>query len=197
MYNLNMNPNDSNPTREPNPEDAKKPFDGTIRDLQKEDIEQLKPIIEYWHIGNFKKDMEPEEYLEHVYRQLLESAERDTGKKYFVATDKEGRVIGVMGMTKPSGNVIEPFVTSDKCIEVINAFVDPEVKMSGVGKALLSKIEEESRLIGADELVVSSGEIFKKKGWPFWTRNFGEPVHTYNDYWGVPNSDVVVWRKKI
>jgi N-acetylglutamate synthase-like GNAT family acetyltransferase len=191
-----MNPNDTTILHHPNPEE-KRPFDGEIRDLREEDVEQLKPIIAHWHIGNFKKDMEPEDYLEHVYAQLIESTKRDTGKRYFVATDKEGKVIGVMGMTKPSGSLIMPFVTSENCTELINAFVDPNTKLTGVGKSLLNKIEEEAILSGAEEMIVSSGEIFKLKGWKFWTRNFGEPVHVYEDYWGVPNSDVVVWRKKI
>ena len=191
-----MNLNNDSPIYQPVPEE-KRPFDGIIRNLRAEDVEKLKPIIEHWHIGNFKKDMEPEEYLESMYQKLLESTQADKSRKFFVAEDKEGNVIGIMGMTKPSGDVIEPFVTSENSIEVINAFVMPGAKYLGVGSNLLSKIEEEAKHLGADEMVVSSGEIFKEKGWKFWTRNFGEPVHTYDDYWGVPNSDVVVWRKKI
>jgi GNAT superfamily N-acetyltransferase len=116
-------------------------------------------------------------------------------RTYVVAADEEGRPVGVMGMVPP-GEDMRPFVTTEKPIEFINAYVDPNQRSKGLGQALAAKLEEKAVQAGHTEVVVRSGPRYEKSGYPFWTRMYGQPVSVQKDFYGA-GYDSPVWRKRL
>jgi GNAT superfamily N-acetyltransferase len=84
--------------------------------------------------------------------------------------------------------------STDRPVEFLNAYVDPERRNKGIGRALAGRLEEIALQAGHTEIIVNSGPRYKDSGWIFWTRLYGEPITTQKDYYG-PGADAKIWRK--
>jgi len=165
-----------------------------VRDVQTGDLASLKPILEQW-IKRFGSDEPLTEEISNVLAAVKASLEGENGRKYVVAEDDQGNVIGIMGMTTPS-NDMQPYITSDNAVEFINAYVDKEARGTGAGKLLAKQLEEMAIQDGHTEIIVNSGPRYKDTGWAFWTKMYGEPVAMQKDLYG-PGADAPVWRKSL
>ncbi len=123
---------------------------------------------------------------------INESILQNTKKKFYIA-EFGGKIIGIMGMTEPDPRVLD-LVSTEKPIEIINAFVDTGERGKNVGKMLAKNIEATARNLGFTELIVNSGPRYEHTGWPFWRSLYGEPVSVKEDYYG-PGLDAPVWVK--
>ncbi len=171
------------------PETVTKP---TVRDTKIGDAEALKPILENWirdrHTGELLADE-----VASVMKAIDESVQGQNGKKYVVAEDSKGNVVGVMGMTTP-GEDMRPYTTTSSPIEFINAYVNPVQRGTGIGKLLAKELEDRAISAGYTEVIVNSGPRYKDTGWSFWSSLYGEPIAVQKDLYG-PGGDAPVWRK--
>ncbi len=165
-----------------------------IRKITTEDIEPLRPILEYW-----VKDSESQETIIDEVDSIIESIEENINgqgnKSFFVAFDSEGKALGMMGYSEPSKDMAE-YSRTDKPVEFINAYVGAESRGQGVGKLLAKHLESEAKLLGYKEIIVNSGPRYQETGWAFWTRIYGSPIAVLKDYYG-PGLDAPVWQKFI
>lgn len=169
-------------------------FDGKVRALRVEDLGKLRPILATW-----VKDRETGESLpDEVEKDLLvmkNSVEGKNDRTYLVAETKEGEVIGVIGFKTPDSRMV-PFTKTSRPAELVNAYVSSEHrKGSGVGRALVAKLEEEATKKGHTEIVLNSGPRYKETGWGFYDRLEGyQRVGVAEKYYGE-GGDAPVWRK--
>lgn len=81
-------------------------------------------------------------------------------------------------------------------MELINAFVDNSERRKGVGRALVTAIEEHVKGKGYKEFILISGPRYQFSGWAAWTKIFGPPIATARDYFGE-GYHAQVWRKAL
>ena len=75
-------------------------------------------------------------------------------------------------------------------------YVRPERRGAGAGSAMLRELELFARMNGFASLLVVSGSRNRDTGYPFWRRQYGEPVRWDADYFG-PGQERVVWRASV
>jgi RimJ/RimL family protein N-acetyltransferase/GNAT superfamily N-acetyltransferase len=165
-----------------------------IRDTRIGDAQALQPTLEKWI-----RDRNTDDVLEHevasVMKAINESTEAQNNKKYVVAEDYEGNVVGVMGMANP-GKDMQPYTKTDKTVEFINAYIDPAYRGLGTGKLLAKILEEKALQAGYTKIIVNSGPRYKDTGWAFWTSLYGEPVAVQKDLYG-PGGHAPIWSKSL
>ncbi len=169
-------------------------FQGVIRSVQASDVPALRPILEQW-IRHPETEALLEEEVVDVLGSVEESIKDANGRKYVVAEDTDGSVVGMMGLDTP-GQAMRALAASENPAELINAYISPAARGAGVGKALVTQLEGIARTSGKTELLVNSGPRYRETGWGFWTKMFGEPASALVDYYG-PGYDAMVWRKPL
>jgi hypothetical protein len=97
-------------------------FSGIVRMLQKEDVPKLKPILETW-IRNMVTHEILSEEVEKDLAFLEGSLDDSNGRQYLVAQTHEGKLVGVIGLS-PLKEPLMQFATTEKPIELVNAYVD-------------------------------------------------------------------------
>ncbi len=169
-------------------------FSGIVRSLQETDLPQLRPILETWMRDSKTHELEREE-VEETLKRMQESLTGDNDRKYFVAEETDGRIIGVIGMIRP-GEVMQQFATTNNPIELVNAFVAMDKRRGqGVGRALVAALETEAKRRGITEIVLNSGSRYEEFGWGFYDRLEGySRVGVAKNLYG-PGFDAQVWRK--
>jgi GNAT superfamily N-acetyltransferase len=167
-------------------------FNGIIRDVRSTDLEAIQPIFDYWMRDGDSGNPLPEEVSDAI-AAVDASTKATNGRKYVVAGDLEGNIVGVMGMVTPGRDMLL-HTSTDRPVEFLNAYVDPERRNKGIGRALAGRLEEIALQAGHTEIIVNSGPRYKDSGWIFWTRLYGEPITTQKDYYG-PGADAKIWRK--
>lgn len=169
-------------------------FSGYVRPLQASDIPHLKPILETWlRFPTITGELLTEE-VRTTLEEIEKSLRHENKKQFFVAQSPDGSVSGMMGI-QPPDLAMRTFARTTHPAEIINAYVHfDERQGKGVGSALVSAVEDESRKQGFEELLLNSGPRYKETGWPFWKKTFGEPVGVLKNHYG-PTNDAPVWRK--
>ena len=143
-------------------------FNGTIRELHKDDVEQVQKIFElYWTDDEFL------EKLRNRLTQFLGNSPEmiEQGFKYFIA-EENGEVVGIAAMRKPpekmrvyakTSNPVEFYVLASK------------YKNRGIGTALRDKRIEEAKKLGCTEVLFYSPESHKES-WKFHDSSGGERI---------------------
>ncbi len=93
-------------------------------------------------------------------------------RTYIVARDHTGKIWGCMAYSVPDPDMIIHFglETTDDSIELLNAFVSPEIfRGGGVGKKLLEGIVEAGRKEAKKQLLIHSGPRYEKS-WGFYDK---------------------------
>lgn len=166
-----------------------------IRHLSIDDIENLIPILECW-VKNPETDEVITEEVADIKNKMINAVNGTSSERqYFVAEGESGEPVGVMGLAFPSERM-KDLATTERPIEIINAFVSDEVRGKGVGGQLLENVLAVSKFIGATEVMVNSGPRYKESAWKFYDSKFGERAHTLKNEYG-PGLDAPVWIKKM
>ncbi|KKR63108.1 hypothetical protein A2210_02745 [Candidatus Woesebacteria bacterium RIFOXYA1_FULL_40_18] len=171
-------------------------FQGSVRELRLDDLDSLRPILSTWI-----KDRDTGETLPGEVEEDLEimgdSAQGKNDRKYFVAEDVEGKVIGVIGFKNPDPRMLKYCQTSNPA-ELVNAYVSADQRAGkGAGKALVAKLEAEAIKEGRTEIVLNSGPRYKETGWGFYDKLPGyQRVRIAVGYYGE-GGDAPVWRKEL
>lgn len=166
----------------------------TIRETRAGDALALKPILESWIRDRNSGDLLSDEVAS-VMKAIEDSVQGQNSKKYVVAEDGKGILVGVMGMNAP-GEDMQPYTATNSPVEFINAFVSATQRGTGTGKLLAKELEGIAVSAGHTEIIVNSGPRYKDTGWAFWNSLYGEPVAIQRDLYG-PGGDAPVWRKAL
>ncbi len=174
-------------------EDSKETrFDGTVRQLRYEDLPSIRPILETWIRYPVITGELIEEEIEEVMAEMQETIQAKNSKTFYVA-EKNGQVVGVMGV-QPLRQEMIGFAQTGRPAEIINANVALDQREQGVGRAIVSHIESEVQNRGYKEILLNSGLRYEDTGWPFWRKLYGEPVGEMKDFYGA-GFHAKVWRK--
>lgn len=172
-----------------------KRFEGVIRPLNEMDLPYLKPVLDPWIRFPVKTGPLLTEELKETLEEIRKSARGENDKKYLVA-ESDGKVVGIMGY-QPLREEMASFTTTDKPIEVINAYVHFEHREGkGVGSALLGALEKRFKHEGYKEYLLNSGPRYRDTGWPFWTKQIGESTGELPNFYG-PTFHAKVWQKTL
>jgi len=161
------------------------------RSPQPGDGELIRPILETWVRDRTTGEVQTEEINGIIYA-VEEAAVGEGDKKYLVAQSAGGQVLGLMGYTAPSEEML-PYSTTDRPTEIINAFVDKAARGQGVGSFLLQSLQRQAADQGYTELVVNSGPRYEDTAHAFYDSKL-ERVGIIPDLYGS-GGDAPVWRQ--
>ena len=173
-------------------------FSGIVRLLESKDLVDLKPVLEEWIKDRDTGNPLPTE-VEKNLQVMSASIGGGTDYTYFVATQVDGKAIGVIGMRPPEEKMMAlDFLKTDKPVELINAYVSSFHRAGkGVGSSLVRKLEGEAIQRGFTEVVLNSGPRYKATGWGFYDKQPGyNRVGVAISYYG-PGGDAPVWKKSL
>ncbi len=171
-------------------------FNGKVRALQVEDLEELRLILATWIKDRSSGEALPDEVQEDL-TVMRESVGGKNDRTYLVAENLNEEVIGVIGFKTPDETMLT-FAKTSNPAELVNAYVKiEERKGKGVGRALVAKLEETAKQRGHTELVLNSGPRYKDTGWGFYDKlpsysRVGIAVGYYGE-----GGDAPVWRKEL
>ena len=178
----------------------------TTREPRLEDMEDLRAILQKSLIDSESGNPITSE-IEEVLSKIGQSLESNTAPiRYRVAEHPDGQLLGVMGMMYPDGDMVQYARSPNSCVELVNAFVDPEVRKSGAGRLLVDDLLRDAKVNGATEVVVNSGPRYRETGWPFWARVMSGKLDVSTEGYGEtallkdkygPGLDAMVWRANI
>jgi len=115
-------------------------------------------------------------------------------RKYFVAKDAQGKVIGCMAYSVPDPDMLVHFATNtEESAELLNAFVDDDWKGKGVGRKLFNAVCEGVQMGGRKMLLVNSGPRYEKS-WPFYDNVCDQNTGFIKDKYGI-DRDANTWVK--
>lgn len=168
-------------------------FNGIVRPLREEDIPTLRKISQYW-LQDFGKIAYDE--VDGDMATLRESLRENSTKHMFVVQTKDGKVIGMMGLSEKPKDPMLPFAKTDNPCELIVAYVHPDYQGGqGVGTALITANQNLARSMGKKEILLESGPRHRETGYPFYDKQPDlKRVGVIKDYYGL-GADTVVWQK--
>ncbi len=129
-------------------------------------------------------------------KEHVQASMYGVGDRYYaIAGTSGGVVLGVMGLS-PVDEAMKPFVKTDRPIELVNACVSEHARGLGIGWQLVNNLEQVAKSRGHTEVILNSGPRYMRRGWPFWTKLYGEPVGELTDFYG-PDLHAKVWRSNL
>lgn len=168
-------------------------FRGTVRPVQTSDLSSLKPILETWIHDRQTGTLIPEEVRE-VLGHIGNAAFRRGDRRYLVAQDVDGSVIGVIGYLPPTKSM-QQFAMTNRPVEMVNLYVAQEHRSGrGVGLALFQGLEQQIRSEGYTEVIWNSGPRYLKTAWKFYN-NLPKVVQAGVAERLYGNNDAMVWRQ--
>lgn len=144
-------------------------FKGTIRELRKEDVDQVQRIFEmYWTDDGFL------EKLKNRLKQFLDSSQEiaEQGFMYFVA-EENGEIVGIASMRKPPEKM-KIYATTDNPVEFY--VLASKYRGRGIGTALRNTRIEAAKRLGYTEVLFYSPESHKES-WKFHDSSGGERIY--------------------
>lgn len=171
-----------------------------IQPLVNEDIKKLEPILRQ-HVRNRKtQELETGE-IEDI-KQYMNGTKLDSDKrkrKYLVAKDEIGTVLGCMAYSSPDKDMVNHFrIKGDDTVELLNAFVSSDVfRGGGVGKKLFEAVCATAKYERKRQIVIHSGPRYKKS-WGFYDKVCGQNTGMLIGKYGDPGEgDAMTWKKNI
>ena len=165
------------------------------RTLQQEDIGYLIPILQAWVRNSDNGEILHTEIASIVSAMIASANGECDDRTYIVAESFTDGVVGVVGMRAPEQRMM-PFVEKPNAtVELINLFVRPDQRGTGVGRRLNIALEQAAFNHGATDVVVGSGPRYAES-------------HSFYDAMGYKRKGVIesmyglgrnaqVWRKTI
>lgn len=142
-----------------------------IEELKEADIEQLEPILRE-HVRHYQTGEVMNKEVEDIISYMRgKTDEYGRNRKYFVARDSRGKILGCMGYTNPEPDLIRYYgTTPEESMELVNAFVSTAVfRGGGVGNKLFMAVCEAAKQDGKKKLLLSSGPRYKDS-WGFYDK---------------------------
>lgn len=166
-----------------------------VREVSLGDVEALRPIFEEWVRSPANGEVIMDEVDEDL--ALVGSIARggQPGKMYYVATLGE-EVLGGMGFKTDPHERVAAYARTGRAVEIMNAYISSKARNSGVGSALLRRIEEEARAMGFLEVLVNSGPRYAESGWGFYDKVLGDKLGFIANFYGE-GFHAAVWGEEL
>ena len=169
----------------------------TVEELKEVDIVLLDPILRE-HV----RDSETGEIIEEEIEEIKGYMRGNTDeygriRKYIVAKNAEGEMLGFMGLTIPDPDLISLYsTTSQESSELVNAFVSSAVfRGGGIGIKLFNEACEIVRQEGKKQVLLSSGPRYRES-WGFYDKVCDARGGILVNKFG-PGRDAHTWRKNL
>jgi len=126
-----------------------------------EDVSDIKKILDQWA---------GEEYTETHSKRVSEEIEGKTefNLHFWIARENKD-LVGIIGLSDPLPKVLT-FTRTEKPAEIKILYVDKSQQSKGIGRTLVSFIEDEAERQGYTELLVRSAEKYKDISWGFYQK---------------------------
>lgn len=128
---------------------------------KKEDIENIQNILREWRT---KEDVDA--YGKIILDEINGKAEFNM--RLWIARNNK-TVTGIIGLCDPLPK-LKPFFQSEKPGVIKILYIHNQWQRQGIGKKLVSFIENEAKKHGYTELLVRSAPIYKNTAWGFYDR---------------------------
>jgi GNAT superfamily N-acetyltransferase len=169
-----------------------------VRALALTDLAALEPILKA-HIRDRHSGAVIGAEVDAVLRQMQGDPDcAGRVRHYWVALAADGCAIGCMAWAAPDVKMAHHFMqqtAGNRAIELLNAFIHPELPGQGVGRALFEAICTQGRLANASALLVNSGLRYQAN-WGFYDRVCDASHGFIADYYG-PNRPAKTWLKRL
>ncbi len=161
--------------------------------LEARDIQALKEISEQWVRNRITGEIVFSE-IASIEQRMLKSLESEE-YRYLVVRDSNGKAVGMCAIREPE-EAMQQYKSNESAVtfELINVFLDKNLRGQGVGKALLEYMFEVAKSFGAVEVIWNSGPRYKNSAWEFYTHLVGQPFAIAKEFYGE-GGDAPVWRK--
>lgn len=157
-------------------------FSGSVRELRKEDTDQVQRILElYWTDDEFLEKLKNR--LKQFLENSLEVIEQEF--KYFVA-EENGEVVGIGAMRKPPEKMKKYAITNNPVEFYVLA---SKYQNKGIGTALRNKRMEEAKKQGYTEVLFYSPESHRES-WKFHDSSGGERIYPVS----IDDEPGCIWR---
>lgn len=168
-------------------------FTGTIRSLQAADLPAVERILQIW-VRDSPSSPPLGDEIARILARMSGSLSEERGVRYLVAATEDEQIMGVVGMRPPNPEMLQ-FVSTDRPVEMINAYVDTRHRKGrGVGTALVRELERLARELGYTEMLLNSGPRYRHSGWEFFDKLSYERRGLARDLYGE-GQHAPVWSK--
>jgi predicted N-acetyltransferase YhbS len=170
------------------------PNEIVIQPLQQNEITKLEPIL-CEHIRDSETGIVLQQEVHDVlgYMQGEEDENHHRFRKYFVAHDQSGAVLGCIGITDAAQYHLDHHQTTAKnTAELVNFFVTTTQQNRGVGRKLFEEVVNEARRQGKKHLVLDSGPRYMS-AWKKYKQIFGYEGTTIPNLYG-DQRDAMTWK---
>jgi GNAT superfamily N-acetyltransferase len=133
----------------------------TIDKPTNSDISTIKNIMYQW-----TEKEEVEKYLIRIDNEIKGNIEFNL---HFWVARENNDVLGIIGLCDPLPKII-PFSKTKKAGEIKILYVDGQQQGKGVGKSLISFVEQEAERQGYQELLVRSAKKYKDTAYGFYKK---------------------------
>lgn len=143
----------------------------SIEKLKETDIDDLEYILRQ-HIRHYQTGEVMQNEIDDIKKYMRGGIdEYGRTRKYFVAKDSEGKILGCMGFTEPDPDLIKHYDTNlEESVELVNAFVSSNVfRGGGVGLKLFNAICDIAKKEGKKQILLSSGPRYRGS-WGFYDK---------------------------
>lgn len=168
-----------------------------VEPLREDDIDRLEPILrEYVRDRNTSEIVITE--IDDIKRYMRGGEDEERrARKYFVARNDSGKVLGCMAYSRPDKDMLRHFnTTADESAELLNAFVAPSVSRGkGIGRKLFEVICNAAKKEGKEYLLVNSGPRYRTS-WGFYDKMCDESGGFIVGKYGK-GGDAKTWRKRL
>lgn len=166
----------------------------TVRAASAKDLVALRTILEYWMTEDGSNRPRTAD-IEHTLDMVNTAVNGQGSLRFLVADDGTGTAVGMIGFT--TADIDGDFVDEQEtCGELVNAYVDPAQRGTGIGTLLADAIERMAADEGCTHLIVVSGSRNRAYGYPFWTKRYGPPLRRDENFF-APGAERVVWKVRL
>jgi GNAT superfamily N-acetyltransferase len=175
----------------------------TVLGLEEAHIDEISEIIKTTITDSFLKEgsTDPDSIASEIQSAINRVKELATNNQNgkVLLTIVDGKVVGIMGVDKPSKGFIEASSSAGLEVDVENtreiclAYILPEYQSSGIGRKLATQLIEYLQSSQYKYYCLYSGYVFSI---PAWRKIFGPETKELKSYF-PDGSNGYVWLKKI
>lgn len=149
-----------------------------------EDLASIKTILSQW-----TEAKEVKKYISRIENEIKGRSEFNM--HFWVA--KKQQVVGVIGLSDPLP-ILKSFFQTSNPLEIKILYVDKIHTRQGIGKALVSFLENKAIEVGCKEIFVRSAIKYKDTAWTFYMKLGYQPLGIITNH---KNNKMQVFRKII
>ena len=169
-----------------------------ISSLTQQDIPLLEPILRQ-RVRDSETGVVIEEEVQSIInymRGVPEESRMGNVRRYLVAKDRLGRVLGCVAYCEPEPDMLHHFgVGIEEAVEGLNLFVDETFGEHGVGTKPVSGMFQAAKAEGKKYVIANSGPRYKR-AWTFHDKCFDERRGFLLGKFG-PGADAMTWIKNL